>query len=142
MDEFTKDEVLEQAEANAQALSLVAIGYLKEKGLPLDEFWGFVGEKFTLGWDWLRGKGARAAMRLFALNMVSVGGRLESLSGDEARAEAIIADWPSPGLVQAFGINWGDVDRMFAIFKPIADLLELGYEWRRQGDRVALILSQ
>jgi hypothetical protein len=142
MDEFTKDEVLEQAEANAQALSLVALGYIKEKGLPLDEFWSFVGEKFTLGWDSLKGKGARVAMRMFALNMVSVGGTLESLSGDEARAEAVIADWPSPDLLQAFGVSRGDVDGTYAVFQPIADVLELGYEWRRQGDRVTLILSQ
>jgi hypothetical protein len=142
MDEFTKDEVLQQAKANAQALSLVAIGYMKEKGLPLDEFWSFVGEKFTLGWDSLKGKGARVAIRVFALNMVSVGGTLESLSGDEARAEAVIANWPSPDLLQAFGVSGGDVDRMYAVFKPIADLLELGYEWHRKGGRVTLILSQ
>ena len=142
MYEFTRDEVLEQAKANAQALALVSMGYIKEKGLPLDEFWSFVGEKFTLGWDSLQGKGARVAMRMFALNMVSVGGTLESLSGDEARAEAIIADWPSPDLLQAFGVSRGDVDRMYAVFQPIADLLGLRYEWRRQGDRVTLILSQ
>jgi hypothetical protein len=142
MDEFTMEEVLQQAMANAQALALVAVGYAKEKGLSLDEFWSFVGEKFTLGWDVLRGKGARAAMRVFALNMVSVGGTLESLSGDEARAEAIIANWPSPDLLQAFGGSQGDVDLMYAVFQPIADVLGLKYEWRRQGDRVTLILSQ
>jgi hypothetical protein len=142
MDEFTKDEVLQQAKANAQALFLVAIGYMKEKRLPLDEFWSFVGDKFTLGWDSLKGQGARVAMRTFALNMVSVGGTLESLSGDEVRAEAIIADWPSPDLLQAFGASQGDVDGMYAVFKPIADVLDLGYEWRQQGDRVTLILSQ
>jgi hypothetical protein len=142
MDGFTNDEVLQQAKMNAQALSLVAIGYIKEKGLPVDEFWSFVGEKFTLGWDSLKGMGARVAMRTFALNMVSVGGTLESLSGDEARAEAIIADWPSPDLLQAFGGSQGDVDRMYAVFEPIAELLGLTYEWRRQGDRVTLILSQ
>jgi hypothetical protein len=127
---------------NAQALSLVAMGYIKEKGLSLDEFWSFVGGKFTLGWDSLQGKGARVAMRMFALNMVSVGGTLESLSGDEAQAEAIIADWPSPDLLQAFGVSRGDVDRMYAIFQPIAEMLELRYEWRRQADRATLILSQ
>jgi hypothetical protein len=142
MDEFTKDEVLQQAEANAQALALVAIAYIKEKGLPLDEFWSFVGDKFTLGWDSLQGEGARVAMRTFALNMVSVGATLESLSGDEARAEAIITNWPSPELAQAFGVSQGDVDRMYAIWEPIADLLGLGYEWRRRGDQVTLILSQ
>lgn len=142
MDEFTRDEVLQQAEANAQALALVAMGYIREKGLSPDDFWSFVGGKFTLGWDVLQGKGARQAMRMFALNMVSVGGTLESLSGDGAQAEAIIADWPSPDLLQAFGGSRGDVERMYAVFQPIADLLGLRYEWSRQGDRVRLTLSQ
>ncbi len=142
MDEFTKDEVLQQAKANAQALALVAIGYIKEKDLPLDEYWSFVGEKFILGWDSLKGKGALVGMRMFALNMVSVGGTLESLSGGEARAEATIVDWPSPDLLQAFGGSRGDVDRMYAVFEPIAAVLGLKYEWRRQGDRVTLTLSQ
>jgi hypothetical protein len=142
MDEFTSDEVLEQAKANAQALFLVTIGYLKDKKLSVDEFWSFVGEKFTLGWDSLQGKGALEAMRIFALNMVSVGGILESLSGDKARAEAVIAGWPSPDLMQAFGVSQSDTDRSYAVFQPIADVLELKYEWRRQGDRVTMILSR
>jgi hypothetical protein len=44
--------------------------------------------------------------------------------------------------MQAFGIGRDDVDRMYAVFEPIADVLGLEYEWRGQGDRVALILSQ
>jgi hypothetical protein len=142
MGEFTKDELLEQAKANAQALALVAIGYIKEKGLPPDDYWSFVGEKFTMGWDALKGEGARAAMRMFALNMVSVGGTLESMSGDEARAEAVISGWPSPDLLQTFGGSRDDVDRMYAVFQPIASVVGLRYEWRRDGDRVTLILSQ
>lgn len=142
MDEFSKDDVLGQAKANGQALFLVTIGYIKEKGLPIDEFWRFVGEKFTLGWDSLQGKGARVAMRMFALNMVSVGGTLESLSGNEARAEAIISGWPSADLANAFGVSRDDADRGYAIFQPIAAVLGLRYEWRREGDRVTLILSR
>ncbi|MFN2291431.1 MAG: hypothetical protein ACK2UC_09605 [Anaerolineae bacterium] len=142
MEEFNKDELLEQAKANAQALSLVATAYFKAKGLSVDDFWSYVGKEFTLGWEPLQGKGAREAMQVFALNMVSVGGTLESLSGDATRAEAIITDWPSPDLLQAFGVSRADSDHMFAVFQPIADLLELRYEWRRQADRVQLVLAQ
>ena len=67
---------------------------------------------------------------------------MESLSGDEARAEAVIAGWPSLDLLRAFGIDRDDADRTYAIFGPIADVLGLRYEWRREGDKVTLILSQ
>jgi hypothetical protein len=142
MAEFTSDELLQQAQANAQALFLVAVGYFKEKKLSIDDFSSFVGEKFTWGWDALQGKGALAAMRTFALNMVSVGGTLESLSGDEERAEAVISGWPSPDMLEAFGVARDDTDRLFRVFGPIAGVLGLGYEWRRQGDRVTMSLSQ
>jgi len=142
METFASDEVLQQAQMNAQALFLVALGYLKEKGQPLKDFWSYVGDKFTLGWDSLRGQGARVAMRTFALNMVSVGGTLVSLSGDEARAEAVITDWPAPELLQGFGGSRDDVDQMYAVFGPIAEVLGLRYEWHRQGDQVTLSLSQ
>jgi hypothetical protein len=141
MDEFTNDEVLQQAKANAQAMTLVSLAYLKDKGMPTDAYVRFVSEKFTLGWEALKGKGALAAMRIFALNMVSVGGTLESLTGDEAQAQAVISGWPSPDMLEAFGVDSADADGAYSIFDAIAQLLSLNYESRRQGDRVTLTLS-
>ncbi len=142
MNEFTNDEVLQQAKANAQALGLVSTAYVKAKGLPVSDYWSFVGEKFTSGWESLQGKGALAAMRMFALNMVSVGGALDSLSGDERRAEAVISGWPSTEMAEGFGVDNGDADSAYAVFDAIAGLLGLKYQWSRQGERVTLVLSQ
>lgn len=142
MNEFTSDQVLQQATSNAQALTVVTAAYLKAKGLPPDEYWSFVSDKFTWGWDELKGKGALEAMRVFGLNMVSVGATLESLSGDENRAEAVVSNWPSPDLLQAFGVDRGDADRGYAVFDSIAKYLGLRYEWRRRGERVTLSLAR
>ncbi|MEJ2358912.1 MAG: hypothetical protein P8Y13_12675 [Deinococcales bacterium] len=142
MDEFSNDEVLQQAKSNAEALGVVTMAYLQAKGLPVDDYWRFVSDKFTWGWDSVQGKGALAAMRLFALNMVSVGGTLESVSGDEARAEAVVSSWPSPDMLEAFGVDKADADHAYAVFDAIATFLGLDYAWRRQGERVTLTLTK
>lgn len=142
MSDFTSDEVLQQARENAQALALVSAAYVRAKGLPVRDYWSFVGGKFTWGWERLEGKGAREAMRMFAVNMVSVGGTLASLSGDERRAQAVIADWPSSEMLEAFGVEKGDADGAFGVFDAIAGYLGLTYKWYRQGNKVTLELSQ
>lgn len=140
MDEFATEDVLQQAKGNAQAITSVTVAYLKSKGLPTDDYWSFVGEKFALGWEQLQGKGALAAMRNFALNMVSIGATLDALSGDEGRAEAVLSDWPSPDML--YGVDRGAVDGSLAVFDAIAHLLSLKYEWHRSGEQLTLVLSQ
>ena len=92
--EFSSEELLSQAQGNATALALAAIAYLKDRNLPAEEFFEFVGERFAPGWEELRGRGTKDVARTAALNMVSVGGSLQSLSGDD-RAEVLIAGWPA-----------------------------------------------
>lgn len=142
MDEFDSQEVLQYAKENAQAMTLVSLAYVTGKGLPADEYVSFVSEKFALAWEALKDKGALEVMRMFALNMVSVGGTLESVSGDGERAEAVVSGWPSRDMLETYGVDQVDADRTYGVFGSIARLLDLSYEWRRQGDRVTLVLSK
>jgi hypothetical protein len=93
--EFSSEELLSQAQGNATALALGAIAYLKDQNSPADEFFKFVGERFAPGWEELRGGSTKDVARTAALNMVSVGGSLRSLSGDDNHAEVLIAGWPA-----------------------------------------------
>ncbi len=88
--EFTPEQVLRQAQGNATATVLVTIAYLKERGLPVEEWVAYTGRRFAMGWEALRGQGAAAVARVAALNVVSVGGELVALSGDDTRAEAVV----------------------------------------------------
>ena len=87
--EFTPEQVLRQAQGNATAAVLVTIAYLKERGLPVEEWVAYTGRRFAPAWEELRGRGAAEAARVAALNLVSVGGTLVGLSGDAERAEAL-----------------------------------------------------
>lgn len=142
MSEFSSDDVARQAMSNAQALALVTTAYLVSNGMNVDDYWSFVGDRFAPGWERLQDEGAMEAMRMFALDMVSFGASLDSLSGDHQRAEAVISGWPSGHMLEAFGVGRNDSDRSFVVFDAVADFLGLDYGWRRQGERVTLTLAR
>jgi hypothetical protein len=140
--EFTPEQLYEQAQGNLNGFILVTIAYLKEQGRTPEEWVTFIGNRFASDWESVRGQGAKAAMNLVVLSLVSAGGSLHSLTGDEAQAEAIITDWPSADNLEFFGLTQEDVDPFHTIFTPIAAFLNLRYEWQRAGNQVTFRFSR
>ena len=136
---FTPEEISEQAQGNVNGLSLVAVAYLKEHALSMEEFWAFVGGQFAPGWE--QGMTAKEVARWAALNMISGGCSLRLLSGDESQAEAVIAGWPSEESLAFHGLTQEEADTLWGSFGPIAESLGYDYEWRRQGDEVTITFS-
>jgi hypothetical protein len=130
--EFTTEELLAQAQGNATAFILATISYLKEQGLAVDDFVRFFGLRFAPGWEELRSQPVLAVARTVALNAVSVGGTLRSLSGDEAHAEMIIEGWPDEEISGALGLSRGDGEAMWDSFEPIMEHIGIRYSWRHE----------
>ena len=104
-EEFSPEEISFQAQNNATALALTALAYLKERGLDLDEYVAFHGRRFAPAWEELRGRPVVEAARLAALNAVSLGATLRSLSGDDTSAEVLVAGWPDEGFLDLLGLS-------------------------------------
>jgi hypothetical protein len=130
--EFTTEDLLAQAQGNATAFVLATIAYLKEQGLAVDDFVRFFGLRFAPGWEELRSQPVLAVARTAALNAVSVGGTLRSLSGDEAHAEMIIEGWPDEEISGALGLSRGDGEAMWDSFEPIMEHIGIRYSWRHE----------
>ena len=139
---FTPEEISQKAQGSVDGLCLVAISYLKEHALSTDEFWAFVGSRFAPGWQQEEGMTAKEIARLAALNMVSAGGNLRSISGDESQAEAVLGGWPSEDSLVFAGVTQEDADKVWGSFGPIAESLGYGYQWHRQGDEVTMTFSR
>lgn len=77
-----------------------------------------------------------------ALNAVSVGGILRSLSGDEERAEVLIEGWPNEEIAGVLGLEPSDGEAMWDSFEPIMKHLSIGYSWRREDGAVRLSLER
>jgi hypothetical protein len=136
--EFTTEELLSYAQGNATAFALATIAYLKEEGLAVDDYVRFFGRRFAPGWEELRSQPVVAVARTAALNAVSVGGTLGSLSGDEAKAEVLIEGWPDDEISGALGLERSDGEVMWDSFEPIMEHLGIGYSWRREDGAVRL----
>lgn len=140
--EFSSEELLSQAQGNATALALAAIAYLKDRNLPADEFFEFVGRRFAPVWEELRGRSTKVVARTAALNMVSVGGSLRSLTGDDDRAEVLIAGWPASEFLSELEVTQSESDALWHIFKPIMEYLGLRYAWQRHDEAVKMTLER
>jgi hypothetical protein len=139
--EFTSEQLYQQAQGNLTAFIVGTMAYLKEQGRTPEEWVTFIGKRFAPGWESDKGR-AKAAMQSVVLNLLSAGGSLHSLTGDDAQAEAVIADWPSADVLEFFGLSLEDVDPIHTIFTPIAASLNLRYEWHRAGNQVTFRFSR
>ena len=140
--EFTTEELLSYAQGNATAFALATIAYLKERDLAVDDYVRFFGRKFAPGWEELRTEPALAVARTAALNAVSVGGELRSLSGDEERAEVLIEGWPDEEISGVLGLERSEGEAMWDSFEPIMEHLDIGYSWQREDGAVRLTFER
>jgi hypothetical protein len=132
--DFTTEELLSQAQGNATAFVLSTVAYLKERGLAVDDYVRFFGSRFAPGWEELRDQPLSAVARTVALNAVSVGGTLRSLSGDDEHAEVLIGGWPDEETPRVLGLERGDGEVMWDSFGPIMEHLGIRYSWRHEED--------
>lgn len=140
--EFTTEELLSYARGNATAFALATIAYLKEHGMAVDDYVKFFGGRFAPGWEELRAQPVLAVARAAALNAVSVGGVLRSLSGDEVHAEALIEGWPDEEILSALGLERSEGEAMWDSFEPIMVHLGISYSWRREGEGVRILFER
>ena len=139
---FTTEQIMQQAQGNLNAVCLGSIAYLKEHHQSPGDWSASLGQRFAPGWESLKGQGAKEVARTVALNCVSFGGRLRSLSGDESRAEAVIEGWPPEERLEFFHITQSDADLLWEAFKPIGAYLGLHIQCQRQGDTFKITVSR
>ena len=138
---FTAEEICEQAIVNSSGTLLLMLVTARERGESLEDAARFVGRIFAPSWDSERGKDARTIARWAALNAVTCGAEVRRLDGDESRAEATVAGWPSEQDLTYFGLTQEDADALHELYGPIEERLGLRYAWRRDGDAVVMTFS-
>ena len=137
---FTPEDILQQAQANFNAICLVVTAYLKEQGLSADEFWAFVGDQYAQGWQQITT--AKEVAYQAALNMASLGCKLNALTGDEKLAQAVLSVWPAEESLSYFGVTQEDAAHIWNVFKAITEPSGYTYTWYREGDKVTMTFSR
>jgi len=139
---FTDDEVHAQAVGNANVFALALVAYARTQGQAPAAVARWLGQRLAPGWSEEGIDGARAAARTAALNVVSLGGELRSLSGDERQAEATVTGWPEAELLGVFSLSQEEADTLQEAFVPIGERLGLRFAWRREGETLTLSFTQ
>jgi hypothetical protein len=138
---FPQEEICAQAQGNAAAWVLTMIAYLKERGLPVEDCVAYHGRRFAPAWEQLRGRPVEEVAQLVALNALSVGNTLRSLSSEDGRAELLVEGWPDEELMSLLPLDREDCDQIWNTYKPIMEQLGLGYAWQRQDDVVRITVE-
>jgi hypothetical protein len=138
---FTPEEICAQAQSNAAAWVLTMIAYLKEHGSAVEDCVAYHGRQFAPAWEELRGRPVEEVAQLVALNALSVGNTLRSLSSEDGRAELLVEGWPDEELLSLLPLDRDDCDQIWNTYKPIMEHLGLGYAWQRQDDAVRITVE-
>jgi hypothetical protein len=139
---FPPEEICAQAQSNAAAWILTMIAYLKERGGAVEDCVAYHGRSFAPAWEELRGSPVEEIAQLVALNTLSVGSTLRSLSSEEGRAEVLVEGWPDEELMSFLPLDREECDQIWDTYKPIMERLGLGYAWQRQDDAVKLVVER
>ena len=139
---FPPEEICAQAQSNAAAWILTIIAYLKERGGAVEECVAYHGRSFALAWEGLRGSPVEEVAQLVALNALSAGSTLRSLSSEEGRAELLVEGWPDEELLGFLPLDSEECDQIWDTYRPIMEHLGLGYAWQRQDDVVRIVVER
>ena len=141
-DDYAVAELLEQAQANAQATVIATVAFLQERGIPIEEWADAVGRRFALGWDEPRPWDAGEFLDAILTNLRSLGAAVVSTDLGLDRAEAVTAGFPDPDLCTLFGVEPVLAARFHAATAAIARDRGLDWTWRVEGDRTHLTVSK
>src|SRR5687768_16909949 len=109
---FPPEEICSQAQGNAAAWILTIIAYLKERGEAVEDCVAYHGRSFAPAWEWLRGRPVEEVAQQVALNALSVGASIRSLSSENGRAEALVEGWPDEELMSFLPLDRDDCDQI------------------------------
>jgi hypothetical protein len=138
--EETAEELLEQAQSNAQATIIATVAFLQECGVPIADWTGALGRTFGLAWDepapWEAGEFLDAMLT----NLRSLGAQVVSADLQADRAEATTTGFPDPELCAVFGVDPTLVAAFNDVPAAIARDRSLTWTWTRQGEETHFVV--
>src|SRR5688572_814504 len=101
--DYDADELLEQAQANAQAALIATVAFLQERGIPLADWTAALGRTFALAWDEPEPWDADEFLDDILVNLRSLGAVVVAADLAADRSEAVTTGFPDPDLCDQFG---------------------------------------
>jgi hypothetical protein len=137
---YTDEQIIQFAQGNLNGINVLLVKYFKERDLSLEDLAAYMGREFAKGWQ--PGLTARQLADGMAVNFASFGTEVQSASGDEVSAEAVIRGWPPEESLQSFGVTREEHDAFWTVAQVIATNLGFDLNLTRDGDVVTMKISR
>ncbi len=140
--DYSTEELLEQAQANAQALIIVTASFLRDREVPLEAWTGAIGCVFAEGWDEPRPWDAGEFLDAMLTNYRALGATVEAVDLGAERAEATTVGFPDPDLCAVFDVELALAARFNDVPTPIARDRGLAWTWHLDGERTRFVVTR
>lgn len=137
---YTDEQIIEFAQGNLNGINILLAKYCKERDLSQEDLSAFLGREFAKAWE--PGLTARQLADGMAVNFASFGAEVQSVSGDEVSAKAVIRGWPTDESLQFFGVTREEHDAFWMVPQVIATNLGFDLNWSRDGNVVTMKISR
>ena len=127
--DYTTEDLLELAQANAQATLIATVAFLQERGIPLADWTAAMGGRYDVAWDEPEPWDADEVLDAVLVNLRSLGALVVSAALAPDRAEAVTTGFPDPEACDRFGANLSTVVRFHDATVPIAAARGLRWSW-------------
>ena len=136
------EELLEQAQSNAQALIIATVAFLDERGIPLDAWTAAIGTTFAKAWDEPGEWDAGEFLDAMLVNFRSLGAEVTSSTLGPDRAEATVVGFPDPDLCALFDVDASRVAHYNDATSVIAAQHGITWTWHIEGDATRFVAHQ
>lgn len=126
-------ELLEQAQSNAQAAIIATVAFLLAEDVPLERWTESLGRTFALGWDEPQPWDAGEFMEAMVINLRSLGATILSSDLGAGHAEALTSGFPDPELCALFGVEIDQVARFNDATAVFARERGINWTWEFDG---------
>lgn len=139
---YSADELLEQAQANAQALVIATTKFLADRDVPLEDWTAAIGCVFAQGWDEPRPWDAGEFLDAMLTNYRALGAEVGAVVLGPDLAEATTTGFPDPDLCAVFGVDANLAARFNDAPGPIARDRQLAWDWGLDGEETRFVVRR
>lgn len=135
------EELLDLARANAQALIITTTEYLSQAGIPLEGWSRYLGATFANAWDLTSAGDPGAFLDAVLTSYKAIGARVQSVTYEDGRAEAVISGFPNDGLCQELDADCSLATAYNDVAADIAERMGLTWWWGTSDGLTTLVTT-
>lgn len=142
--EYEQDDaavLLEQVQANSQALILATVAFLQERDIAVDAWARFIGARFARDWPEAETFGPDEFLDAMLTNLTGFGATVDDADFAPEEATATISGFPDPALCEAYGVEAAAAARFQEAARAIARSQGLTWDWTLDAEAATVTIT-